>query len=305
MYDLHRLGWNSFQQLCLTIAREVLGQTVQSFLDSNDAGRDGAFTGSWTPASGQHFSGNFVIQCKFSSKAGYLLTKSDITDEIPKVRRLVASRLCDVYVLMTNAGVSGRQEAQIRSELLGAGAALAGAAPGFVVAGQAGRRRFGLFVETICHTEEIVVKPMGARLRGIPYFSGHTILGDGTVVLILDPGGLARALGSVAGEESPDPRLVEGSTEAPETPTAMLVFRAGGPGPKAVPLALVSRLEEVDSASIEWAAGRALLQIFPIRINLLRDTFLARTLRRFNGRQHPRPNKINKHQSDQRRKSIL
>jgi hypothetical protein len=37
MYDLHRMGWNSFQQLCRTIAREVLGQTVQSFLDSNDA----------------------------------------------------------------------------------------------------------------------------------------------------------------------------------------------------------------------------------------------------------------------------
>lgn len=45
MYDLHRLGWNSFQQLCLTITREVLGQTVQSFLGSNDAGRDGAFAG--------------------------------------------------------------------------------------------------------------------------------------------------------------------------------------------------------------------------------------------------------------------
>jgi integrase len=41
MYELHRLGWNSFQQLCLTIAREILGQTVQSFLDSNDGGRDG------------------------------------------------------------------------------------------------------------------------------------------------------------------------------------------------------------------------------------------------------------------------
>jgi len=37
MYQLHRLGWNSFPQLCLTVAREVLGQTVQSFLDSNDA----------------------------------------------------------------------------------------------------------------------------------------------------------------------------------------------------------------------------------------------------------------------------
>ncbi len=121
MYDLHRLGWNSFQQLCLTIAREVLGQTVQSFLDSNDAGRDGAFVGCWTPAPGQHLSGKFVIQCKFSSKANYLLTKSDITDEIPKVRKLVADGLCDVYVLMTNAGVSGKQEATIKSELIGAG----------------------------------------------------------------------------------------------------------------------------------------------------------------------------------------
>lgn len=122
MYDLHRLGWNSFQQLCLTIAREVLGQTVQSFLDSNDAGRDGAFVGSWTPVPGQHLSGNFVIQCKFSSKADCLLTKSDMADEIPKVRKLVAGGLCDVYVLMTNAGVSGKQEAQIRTELIGAGA---------------------------------------------------------------------------------------------------------------------------------------------------------------------------------------
>jgi hypothetical protein len=117
MYDLHRLGWNSFQQLCLTIAREVLGQTVQSFLDSNDAGRDGAFAGSWTPSPKQHLSGNFVIQCKFSSKAGSLLTKSGITDEIPKVRKLVSEGLCDVYILMTNAGVSAKQEAQIKSAL--------------------------------------------------------------------------------------------------------------------------------------------------------------------------------------------
>ena len=122
MYDLHRLGWNSFQQLCLTISREVLGQTVQSFLDSNDAGRDGAFAGSWTPAPDQYFSGMFVIQCKYSSKADYLLTKSDMADEVPKVRKLVADGLCDVYILMTNAGVSGKQEAHIRSELIGAGA---------------------------------------------------------------------------------------------------------------------------------------------------------------------------------------
>ncbi len=122
MYDLHRLGWNSFQQLCLTIAREVLGQTVQSFLDSNDAGRDGAFAGSWTPATGEALSGKFVIQCKYSSKASQLLTRSVMADEIPKVRKLAADGLCDVYVLMTNAGVSAKQEAQIRADLIEVGA---------------------------------------------------------------------------------------------------------------------------------------------------------------------------------------
>jgi hypothetical protein len=122
MYDLHRLGWSSFQQLCLTIAREVLGQTVQSFLDSNDAGRDGAFVGYWTPALGQHFEGNFVIQCKFSGRPGYLLKKSDMKGELPKVSKLVADGLCDVYVLMTNAGVSAKQEAHIKSALIDAGA---------------------------------------------------------------------------------------------------------------------------------------------------------------------------------------
>lgn len=122
MYDLHLLGWSSFQELCLTITREVLGQTVQSFLDTNDAGRDGAFAGNWTHVSGEHFSGEFVIQCKFSKRPSFSLTQSGITDEIPKVRKLVASGLCDVYVLMTNAGVSAKQESLIKAELFAAGA---------------------------------------------------------------------------------------------------------------------------------------------------------------------------------------
>ena len=121
MYDLHLLGWHSFQNLCLTVTREVLGQTVQSFLDSNDAGRDGAFTGNWVASSGQSFSGNFVIQCKYSNKADSLLTKSGMADEVPKARKLAASGLCDIYVLMTNIGISGNQEAKIKSELLEAG----------------------------------------------------------------------------------------------------------------------------------------------------------------------------------------
>ena len=121
MYELHRLGWNSFQQLCQTICREVLGQTVESFLDSNDAGKDGAFAGTWTPASGEVYAGSFVIQCKFTAVAGHNLKPSDINDEIEKVRKLVAAGQCDVYVLMTNAGVSGVQTAKVKALLAQAG----------------------------------------------------------------------------------------------------------------------------------------------------------------------------------------
>ncbi|MHB8157820.1 MAG: nSTAND3 domain-containing NTPase, partial [Desulfocucumaceae bacterium] len=122
MYDLHNLGWNSFQQLCLTITREILGQTVESFLDSNDGGRDGAFAGHWNQTKQEPLSGRFVIQCKFTSKINHLLQLSDITDEIAKVKRLVDQGLCDSYVLMTNAGYSGTREEEIKALFKSAGA---------------------------------------------------------------------------------------------------------------------------------------------------------------------------------------
>jgi energy-coupling factor transporter ATP-binding protein EcfA2 len=113
MFDLHNLGWNSFQHLCLTITREILGQTVEAFLDSGDGGRDGAFTGNWRTPGHEDLSGRFVIQCKFTSRKNYVLRTSDISDEIQKTRRLVAAGLCDSYVLMTNAGLSGTRVEEI------------------------------------------------------------------------------------------------------------------------------------------------------------------------------------------------
>lgn len=118
MYDLHHLGWSSFQELCLTITREVLSQTVESFLDSNDAGRDGAFIGSWQPNENEDvLNGRFVIQCKHSSRPNQHFTKSVITNEIPKIQRLVQKGICDVYILMTNLGVSARNEEEIQNDL--------------------------------------------------------------------------------------------------------------------------------------------------------------------------------------------
>lgn len=114
-YDLHSLGWHSFQQLCLTVTREILGQTVESFLDSNDGGRDGAFSGTWSPRGAETLNGRFVIQCKFTSKKYANLHAADLCEEVEKARRLVDKSLCDIYVLITNAGFSGVEAQNIEA----------------------------------------------------------------------------------------------------------------------------------------------------------------------------------------------
>lgn len=120
-YDLHKLGWHSFQQLCLTIAREVLGQSVQSFLDSKDGGRDGAFVGRWTPQKGETLKGRFVIQCKFSSKPNKALKLAEVADEVEKAKRLVKQKRCDCYLLLTNFDMSGVRDPQIENAFLTVG----------------------------------------------------------------------------------------------------------------------------------------------------------------------------------------
>ena len=121
MYRLHSLGWSSFQQLCLTITRESLGQTVEAFLDSHDGGRDGAFAGEWTIDGKEDLSGPFVIQCKFTGRAHHSLRASDLSDEIDKAAKLVDGGSCRSYVLMTNAGVTGTQAAEISARLKAVG----------------------------------------------------------------------------------------------------------------------------------------------------------------------------------------
>ena len=107
MYDLRKLGWQSFQQLCQTIVRDILGQTVESYLDTHDGGRDGAFAGIWRASGTEDLMGPFVIQCKFTGKSDYVLRPSDLADEVEKARRLVTQGRCQSYLLMTNAGVTG------------------------------------------------------------------------------------------------------------------------------------------------------------------------------------------------------
>jgi two-component system chemotaxis sensor kinase CheA len=134
-------------------------------------------------------------------------------------------------------------------------------ANGFVVVTQAGSQIFGAVVDNVFHTEEIVIKPMSSKLRHIAIFSGMTILGDGSVIMVIDPNVLAQSLGSAA------PSPIEASIDAAEPEprsrqdaVSLLIFRAASDRPKAVPLSLVSRIEEVDRQKVDVADGRYIVK---------------------------------------------
>ncbi len=131
----------------------------------------------------------------------------------------------------------------------------------FIVVTQVGTYTFGIIVDRVFDTEEIVVKPVAPILRHITMFSGNTILGDGSVIMILDPNGIAGATGEsgmLGGAQATDTQLVRDSHA--EAKTSLLVFRAGGSDLKAVPLALVARLEEIDVAEVEYSHGKPMVQ---------------------------------------------
>jgi len=151
---------------------------------------------------------------------------------------------------------------------LGPAAPVEGAAEGaasperFVVVTQVGASTFGIIVDRVFDTEEIVVKPVAPILRHITLFSGNTILGDGSVIMILDPNGIARAVGAAKNGPAAATRESDaaGAAAASEDSTALLIFRAGGVEPKAVPLGLVARLEDIPRERIERVEGRLVTQ---------------------------------------------
>jgi len=122
-----------------------------------------------------------------------------------------------------------------------------------VVVIQVGARLFGVLVDSVFRTEEIVVKPMSSLLRAVGMFSGNTILGDGSVIMIIDPNALGSVVGSVDGQAEAANAVAAAATATAmeEAKTALLLFRAGSNTMKAVPLSLITRLEEIDLEAIE------------------------------------------------------
>jgi two-component system chemotaxis sensor kinase CheA len=149
----------------------------------------------------------------------------------------------------------------IEKEASGDGAEKPAADVANIVVLQADDRHFGLVVDEINDTEEIVVKPLGKQLKGITTFAGATIMGDGRVALILDVLGLAQRAKVVS--EIRDRAVVEKAAETEvrhEDGESLLLLRGPDDGRMAMPLSLVARLEEFNCNSVETAEGRNVVQ---------------------------------------------
>lgn len=140
----------------------------------------------------------------------------------------------------------------------------------YIVVSQVGSYQFGIVVDRVFDTEEIVVKPVCSILRDLEIFSGNTILGDGSVVMILDPAGITRMTGAIedadaaAGEQDNDENNYHVEKKVP-----LLIFMAGDEAPKAVPLSLVARLEQIEGPLIERTGNDMVIQYRGDLMNLI------------------------------------
>jgi two-component system chemotaxis sensor kinase CheA len=145
------------------------------------------------------------------------------------------------------------------NQVLGLKSADQSAAVNMVVL-QAEDQLFGLVVEGINDTQEIVVKPLGKQLKGLTLYAGATIMGDGRVALILDVLGIAQNSGVFGESHEPARTAEKQKTQAQIERQRLLLFKAGSFERLAVPLSLVARLEEIPQSAIEHAGGGMVIQ---------------------------------------------
>ena len=134
-------------------------------------------------------------------------------------------------------------------------------APTIVVL-QADDRRFGLVVDSVVDTQEIVVKPLGRHVRAIPIFAGATITGNGRVVLILDIPGVAMRAHVLSVRDRSAETTAPAAEEAPVRKESLLLFTGPDAARMAIPLSQIIRLEEFPRASLERLGDRDVVQYF-------------------------------------------
>jgi len=126
---------------------------------------------------------------------------------------------------------------------------------------QVDSRRFGLVVDEVHDTEEIVVKPLGKHLKGIRVYAGATIMGDGQLALILDVPGLAESAGIKT--ESPDGQTIKASalnTKDTVEKQKLVLFDGANGSRMAIPLNALARLEKLAGSDVERSGNEWVVQ---------------------------------------------
>ena len=130
-----------------------------------------------------------------------------------------------------------------------------------IVVLQADTRRFGLVVDEVNDTEEIVVKPLGKQLKNISIYAGATIMGDGKVALILDVLGFAlEANLQDGGKDQADIQEMHTSITSTQDLKTLLLVKVGERGRVAIPVSHIARLEEMPEKIKETAGGIEVVQ---------------------------------------------
>lgn len=147
-------------------------------------------------------------------------------------------------------------------EVLGVPAADDARAATSIVVVNSGAFEYGIVVEKLHDTVEIVVKPLGNHLKGLREYAGATILGDGRVAVILDVAGFAARAGIAAKARAVAQKETAGEAakEAVQGAHSFLFFHDARDLPCAVPLELVTRIEPITRAQIESVGGRRTMQ---------------------------------------------
>ncbi|TWU06312.1 chemotaxis protein CheA [Stieleria varia] len=151
-------------------------------------------------------------------------------------------RLRDVLRLRPDGSVCEKKESQL-------------------VVVESGRSRFALVVDSVLDSEEIVVKPLGRHLSGLPLLAGSTILGDGRVAMILDASGIANRMAIT--NDSDTPQLVDANSSVIEDSndrTRVVLLSVSDSDHFAVPMDIVSRIERVNVHAIDSIGNRRVLQ---------------------------------------------
>jgi two-component system chemotaxis sensor kinase CheA len=147
-----------------------------------------------------------------------------------------------------------------------------GPRPMSIVVIETGHRRYGLVVDKIVDSEEIVVKPLGRHIKGCTCLAGATILGDGNVALILDAAGIAAQANLASNENQADREDLDDDHRA-KTNTDMqdlLLFSTTPQDRFAIPMSLVLRIERVQTGNVKVVGGRRLLQYRGSNLPLVR-----------------------------------